>query len=410
MENPKDKRLEADMSNALSSTGRFESLDGLRGIAATAVVIGHAMLMQPYFWAIRFGPSDVARTPFEDWIATTPLRLLWTSGGSAVVLFFVLSGFVLALPWTHGRQLPYSKYLIARFCRIYLPYLAAMVLAAVFAAALGGSKVPGASDWINIYGWAGGFSAPGFLLNLTSVVLMLGNDYSTWLNNPTWSLVWEMRVSLLFPLIAIPLIRWGLRGGLLVAAALSLALIAGQIAAEIFPSASALLGRPHMTFYYAAFFLIGALLARYREPLVEHLARGRGERPLILVAAGLWVWYTPWALQPELMKGAGAALILMASISAGAPRKFLHTSAVQWLGRVSYSVYLVHVPVMLIGEYLLHELLPHSLIAVISVLTALMVSEIFYRIIEGPAHQLGRYLTRAKPGSTQVAEVPGQAT
>lgn len=375
---------------------RMESLDGLRGIAALIVVFAHAMLMQPFFWELHYGqPGE--KSQFETFIADSPFRILW-GGDNAVILFFVLSGFVLTLPWTKGRQLPYGSYLISRFCRIYLPYLAAITLSLIFAVSIGGAKINGASEWVNIYNWANNY----YWLDIPSMLLMLGNDFSTWINNPTWSLVWEMRVSLLFPLLVIPVMRWGMAGAVGVAIALSSTLAVCQLVAAAYPAEASLLGRPQMTFYYAAFFLMGVLLARYREPLMRLASQSNGDGAILFVVAGLWFWFANWAIQPELMKGIGSALIIVASISAGLPRQLLLMTPVQWLGRVSYSLYLVHVPVLLIGEYTLHLVLPHSVIALIAIPVALVVAEVFYRLVERPTHQLGRYLVKRRSSSSDA--------
>ena len=63
------------------------------------------------------------------WLRYTPLRLL-VDGEAAVILFFVLSGYVLALPFIAGTQLTYGRYLVKRICRIWLPFAAAILLAA----------------------------------------------------------------------------------------------------------------------------------------------------------------------------------------------------------------------------------------------------------------------------------------
>ena len=373
---------------------RMESLDGLRGIAALVVVLAHGLLMQPFYWDLLFGPKSEEKNLLERILTDSPLKLIW-GGGNAVILFFVLSGFVLTLPWISGRHLKYGKYLISRFFRIYIPYLASMILASGFAVVLGGEKIAGASDWVNNYGWANSLTT----LTIPSVLLMLGNDYSTWLNNPTWSLVWEVRVSLLFPLLVIPIIRWRLAGVFLVAAILWITLIAGQELAGIFPYTTSILGRPHMTFYYAVFFLIGISFAIYHDVLTKLTWRFGKHAASLLMLTGLYGWYVKWPIQPELMKGLSAGLIIIASISNGIPRRMLLTAPVQWLGRVSYSLYLVHVPVFLIAEYLMASILPHSIIAPIAIIVALALSEIFYKMVEGPAHRLGRRLVKREVSS-----------
>lgn len=386
-----------------NTNDRMESLDGLRGVAALIVVFTHAMLLQPFYWAFITGASQEQQTMLDWVILNSPLRILF-GGDKAVILFFVLSGFVLALPWLKGRQLPYRSFVISRLCRIYLPYLAAMTFAAVFAFTLGGEKIPGATDWVNIYAWTNNYSP----LDIPSVILMLGNDYSTWFVNPTWSLVWEMRVSLLFPLLVIPVIRWGLRGTVAVGLGLWGAYMLGAWVAGLFPAAASMVGQPQKTFYFAMFFVIGILLAYYRHQIMRISALGNGIGSLVLVIAGLAVWTRNWGFQPEFMKGVGAALILAGCASKGLPQRWLETALVQWLGRVSYSLYLVHVPIFLISEYTLHLILPHSLIALIAIPVAMVTAEVFYRLIERPAHMLGRHLVKrrtTRPAMRTSAEI-----
>src|SRR5262249_7776852 len=70
---------------------RFAGLDGLRGLAAFSVFLGHTVRLIP-------GPR------LSDRLMESPLRVLW-DGTAAVDLFFVLSGFVLSLPFVGpGRQ------------------------------------------------------------------------------------------------------------------------------------------------------------------------------------------------------------------------------------------------------------------------------------------------------------------
>src|SRR5215831_9998315 len=83
----------------------------------------------------------------------SPLRLLWT-GYEAVILFFVLSGFVLTLqlePQNGRSSAPrYLRYLIRRLTRLYLPYALVMSVAVVLCALLGGSSIAELSDWFNM--------------------------------------------------------------------------------------------------------------------------------------------------------------------------------------------------------------------------------------------------------------------
>ena len=72
----------------------FVQLDSLRGLAAGAVVLHH--------WNIIWGLSGAPKLG-QAALQIFPLKLL-TTGHSSVVMFFVLSGFVLSLPQVRGRK------------------------------------------------------------------------------------------------------------------------------------------------------------------------------------------------------------------------------------------------------------------------------------------------------------------
>lgn len=105
---------------------RLYQLDALRGIAAFSVLLSHAFLTFPVVW-------DTTTPSGEPWYLQlamfSPLRVFW-AGHEAVIFFFILSGFVLALPYYDNRESqPYKLYLAKRVLRIYTPYLAAVLLA-----------------------------------------------------------------------------------------------------------------------------------------------------------------------------------------------------------------------------------------------------------------------------------------
>src|ERR1017187_3352351 len=102
------------MQNAPSH--RFRSLDALRGIAALVVVVQHVMLALPDGIRGQLGFIELAFA---------------MAARFAVMLFFVLSGFVLSLPYFAGKNLAYGPYLVRRFCRLYLPFAFAVLISAL---------------------------------------------------------------------------------------------------------------------------------------------------------------------------------------------------------------------------------------------------------------------------------------
>ena len=116
---------------ALKDSGeRYAHLDGLRGLAALMVVIGHlTMLFWPYVVAPEVHPADA--TPLETYLAFSPLSLIW-DGRLAVPIFFVLSGYVLtASVIAAAKPLVFPALVIKRYLRLALPVLATSLLALV---------------------------------------------------------------------------------------------------------------------------------------------------------------------------------------------------------------------------------------------------------------------------------------
>src|ERR1700689_3511884 len=92
------------------SSMRLKQLDGIRGFAAAQVMFAHVL-----------GATGAA--------AYVPAIDTATTGGSAVILFFVLSGLVLSLPYYHGRKMHLSEFYVRRVFRIYPAFLVSLGIA-----------------------------------------------------------------------------------------------------------------------------------------------------------------------------------------------------------------------------------------------------------------------------------------
>ena len=111
---------------------RYGALDGLRGLAAAVVVIHHCFLVSPSL-SLAVARVDTGQVePWVWWTTFTPLHLLW-AGTEAVYVFFILSGFVLTLPFVGVWQPTWRAYYAKRFVRIYLPVWASLVIALLLA-------------------------------------------------------------------------------------------------------------------------------------------------------------------------------------------------------------------------------------------------------------------------------------
>ncbi|MBK1661490.1 hypothetical protein CKO45_25100 [Paracraurococcus ruber] len=178
---------------------RIHALDSLRGIAALSVVLYHCLLVWPSLHATLADHGvpffHTAQDPLAVALLTIPPPSLLWAGREAVLLFFVLSGFVLAQSFLRGPQ-PWLPFILRRACRLLLPCLAVTLPVALLVALADPSPQPGWSVWVTGH-WA---EAPT-LGQLTSHALLLAQPYD--LNSPLWSLHYEWRISLAFPLLVL---------------------------------------------------------------------------------------------------------------------------------------------------------------------------------------------------------------
>ena len=118
---------------------RIGQLDSLRGVAALTVLIGHFTNIFPE----KLDGSNI----WWNIVFHSPLICVM-AGHQAVIFFFVLSGFVLSLPF-YQRTVPYTPWMVKRFCRIYFPYYGAMLLTMLLAAYCVAGPIPSLSEWFN---------------------------------------------------------------------------------------------------------------------------------------------------------------------------------------------------------------------------------------------------------------------
>jgi peptidoglycan/LPS O-acetylase OafA/YrhL len=88
----------------------------------------------------------------------------------------------------------------------------------------------------------------------------------------------------------------------------------------------------------------------------------------------------------------GAVLLLLAIIGSRRVQSMLEKAPCLWLGRVSYSLYLSHLVVLLTLVFVMHRFLPIMVILAILPPLALAIAGILYRVVEAPAIAAGQIL------------------
>jgi peptidoglycan/LPS O-acetylase OafA/YrhL len=290
--------------------------------------------------------------------------------------------------------------LLKRICRIYLPYLGALVFAILCDLHFSTSDLSN-NYWIN---WT--WSAPVTTRLVLQHILFLGNYDWSQFNTAFWSLVYEMRISLVFPFLLLAVLRLRTVWVLLAAAILS---VTSFPLATLFSDILHLSSRnaainTTLTLHYAAFFLIGSLLAKHLDWIDRRYARLSSLQAVMigLVSLALYGFANAstivqrFSIPADLYDwaaAAGAAMFIIFAINSSPLRRFLTGRTIHHLGKISYSLYLIHGTILFV---LLHTLTGHvsmSRLFLIYLFATLLVTEIFYRLIEQPTILLGRRLT-----------------
>ena len=365
---------------ALGSGRRQPALDGLRGWAALAVAFYHGIL--------HFDPSQVERVLYRpvllvDW-AELPAKALLVvfNGESSVLIFFILSGLVLrgALERLAGQPMPAAAlaFTLHRLTRIYPAVVACMVLfyaLSVACARAGLATFPHFAAW-------------QFWQNVTL--------YAPIMHGPSWSV--QVEICAVPFLLAAEMLRrrWGATG-------LIAALVYAMVAIE-YPML--VLWLPALWPYLFAFFL-GMLVG---ERAVAEAAR-RLHPATWVIALVLFLGFrhlTERAAISGLIAQVMAGGLLVACVAwhEDALAVFLRRPVSLFLGRISYSFYLLNVIALYacwavieawIAAPARHAVLWGLLSAAVSVLLTIPAAVLSERFVEQPGIALGRVLTGRRP-------------
>lgn len=387
---------------------RIAYLDGLRGMAIGTVLVFHA-------WAI------VTSYGFRRGHAVSPGSMALIQLGEGLTLFFVLSGICLSLPWLKkraaGRREWFSvrEFALRRAWRILPPYYAA--LAASIMPLLLPAILHHHHDFTGR--GLGAQSVLSHLLLIQNVTPSFGT-----INAPMWSLGLEWQWYFLFPIVFAACLRFP-RATL---GALFALLLGWHLA---FPSLSAIHppvnGAPvlYQLPSWLVVFALGIVVA-------DAMFRGISVPPrllgLLVVVPLLLVFPLRvaemalavdfplgGALQNRLAElglvpvlyGISFAALAMLAHQVDAVRRVLSWDPLVKLGLVSYSVYLVHMPVIAWTTYLVRRIHGNTAEAVLAnVLAGLLVGVAFYAVVERRFVGRPPFLSRAatQPEAVAAAE------
>jgi peptidoglycan/LPS O-acetylase OafA/YrhL len=339
----------------------------LRGIAPVLVVWAH---LSGFWLYVHHGTWSV-QTDWAYYIAA-PLGLYQNAGHLGVVLFFFVSGYIVSMA---SSQETVRSFAIRRVFRLAPAVWLALLIVAL------SRYIDHSITHSYPVGTGGGtvtsYVGAGFLAD------MIGG--TTQINTVTWTLVVEMMFYFLIA-ASIPLSR---RRPALSTVAMLLAWVALALALNHFSS----------TRHLDAFTVYGWLLILGRAFYLTH-RQLVSPRVGLALSAGITVVGAAVYQHclPELLDMAGGpansyllgALIFLA-LMYGAPRRI--PWAVRKLSDISYSLYLLHMPVgMLVIDLVIHAGGSFSWAFSLAVIASLLAATLSHRAIEKPAQRLGRQL------------------
>ena len=330
-------------------------LEAIRGLAAVLVVFHHYFCA--FYPASVFGSDCKAHAPWEKLFTTTPLGIV-LAGLSAVCLFFILSGYVLSLPY-FGDSSRDTNHLLAALVK--RPFrLAGIVIASEVVAFfllrtcgfynLEVCKVSYSIPWFATDGAPIAVSFKRFVLDLATHPFAKGTFY----DNPLWTIAIELNGSILIFIFLLLFRRSSLR---------PLAYLWA-------------LGYFHGYLYQG--FIFGILLAdmsRTQFVVMERFSKGSFTYPLLLIGLILAAYPTRVSqadlaqtfygkLPPLRGLGGGysmlgALIVFVAVVLSASKQRILEFPLFAFLGRISYALYAFHFLVLgTLSSWLFLRLLP----------------------------------------------------
>jgi len=348
---------------------RIKELDSIRGLAALTVVFGHFCLMLPSL------PNS---------IKFSPLRFLW-AGGEAVIVFYVLSGFVLSMALYHSKT-NYWGYLIKRFVRIYIPYYFWIIITFALFILFSPYEVAGLRDWFYDR-WQGSITK----IDIINHIVLLNNFFTENYNPVIWSLAQEMRISIVFPLLFLLFYKLSWKKTILIA--LSFSLISVFLNMLHIGKAEGFYNGYADTLHFTSMFMVGMLLFKYQEKLIYLYQNMKKYKKGFLIALGIILYlysiliygffrndttflFKDWGVVM------GVSIFIIMAMSNLKIKAFLNKSVFVYLGEISYSIYLCHFPIMMVLFKLLYTKIPIFFLLTLCIIMSLLFSIVSYHLIE----------------------------
>jgi peptidoglycan/LPS O-acetylase OafA/YrhL len=348
-------------------SSRFAFADGLRGLAAFWVVLYH----------LYHGHHiDV----LASYVGEILSNLFFIHGNLGVPVFFVLSGFVMAVTTTKKTfNLTTSlRFLVRRFLRLSPPYYLSIIVSLLVLFTKSQSVAPDTQLP----------SLGSIFAHLLYLQDSLGYPQ---INVVYWTLTFEIQFYLVFSLLLFLIGRFDskyiVKQGIII-----LFTLAGVLWI-LNPSFNKELS--HLNFFKYFFFI--KYWYAFSAGLLTGWIFSFSKKFTIYSLSYFWIILFYGCMTSDLfaIAVALASMLLSIAIWQGKMNQWLNWSGLQWLGLISYSLYLIHNSVTGVVAFLVRKVLPYGLTTDIVVLmvvitTCLVASSLMYKFVELPVIKMSQ--------------------
>jgi peptidoglycan/LPS O-acetylase OafA/YrhL len=373
-------RLTSVFQRVTTSGTIIQEIDGLRFICLLGVLVVHI-----YTNYLDLIPTGRLTGLFPE---SGVLHLVFSTAGRGVELFFMISGFILALPFLshyqhQGKTVSLKKYFKRRLLRLEPPYIVAMTLFFLlryFPLHPALEPNPGTPNLI------------GSLLASLAYIHNIVYGHNSYINGVAWSLEVEVQFYIMAPWLAGLIFpcsrptRIGIYTFVFCAAPVLQYILEVHLAYPLENSRKSIIGN-------IQFFLMGFAIADlYMERVFLRLPAGANilAGSILLVTMFVVPIRECFPLPRAIFLGA-ASLFYWLVLSPGFWQQLLRSTPFVLIGGMCYTVYLIHFPLMLLLSKLAVKLFVTDLFLVNFALHfclvatgILLVSSIFYLLIEKP--------------------------
>ena len=360
----------------MGNSDRIPIIDFLRGLSCLGVLLYHVRV------DLWIGWRHISNYPQE--YSSFCKAMAWISFpspfmGYSILLFFLISGFCIHYPNTYGNSRPnWKTYLISRFWRIYPAYLASLLLTA-------------GVSYLCLIVWGDRNWDVSKIFRVATLTQNYPPENGQFLTNPSlWTIPLEIEFYLLYPLAF--LFFLSNRGSLLWMFTFASSTLSILLSYQ---------GYQWLTFtalFLWPSWLLGAWIAKlYRDQKLNQI-----KLVYLVPLAGLslgvalmsryqnweaWIQYFAWTVFYSFF------FIFCLSHAAFINRTIgiRLMKVVSWIGKISFSLYLVHFPLFKLFGYLHRDIFGEKpanfIISLFYLLPVILLAWLFFRCVEAPIHQ-----------------------